>query len=240
MVCGSKTVYTMILTKEDIEIVADSILCDFMSKEKESNGHTPINKLATDYLGLKVTFEKLSDDNSLLGITAYEDTSFIIKVDGYRRVLRIKKNQIILDNSFVEIGKVEGLCGKRRFTLAHEVSHQILYHMQSEEEKNKTSRRYSMRTSNEVKGLQTEENWNEWQANYLGAALLMPRNQVLRFMENYLIYVKNEVPVTKQKTQLRTEVIIYYFSNHFKVSKTAAMIRLKQLGYINDEYRFNY
>ncbi len=37
-----------------------------------------------------------------------------------------------MDASFIQPGQVYKLCGKRRFTLAHECAHQILFQMESE------------------------------------------------------------------------------------------------------------
>ena len=46
---------------------------------------TPIDQFASDYLNLKVSFQKLSSDGSIYGLTAYVDTEYQIEVDGSQR-----------------------------------------------------------------------------------------------------------------------------------------------------------
>ncbi len=220
----------MILTREDIENIADNLIADFIATTGINVSATAIDQLATNYLGLRVTFEKLSNDGKFCGVTAYRDTLLKVEVDGYLRVICIKQNQIILDSDFMEVGKIQELCGKRRFTLAHEVAHQILFQMQSDEDKNKFNNEYSKREAHTIRQLKTVEDWNEWQANALGAALLMPRKKVEIFINEY-IRRANALPKLKKWAYLTDIVIIRNFSEYFHVSKSAAEIRLKHLGY---------
>ena len=66
-------------------------------------------------------------------MTAYADTEYQVVEMGITRKLRLKRNEVVLDRSFVEPGNIRKLCGKRRFTLAHECAHQILFQMESNE-----------------------------------------------------------------------------------------------------------
>ena len=65
------------------------------------------------------------------------------------------------------------LCGKRRFTLAHECAHQLLFHLESEDTKAACRKLYAERRTYSLRDLKSNEDWNEWQANVLGAAILM-------------------------------------------------------------------
>ena len=126
----------------------------------------------------------MSADGRICGLTSYADAEYIIEEMGVVRTIELKQNQILLDSSFLEAGKVKKLCGKRRFTLAHECAHQILFQMESEESQQKCRKLYSERRSYSLRDLKSREDWNEWQANALGAALLMPQaeiNQAMRF-----------------------------------------------------------
>ena len=108
-----------------------------------------------------------------------------------KRTLALKRNQVILDESFIRSGNVQRLCAKRRFTLAHECAHQILFQLESEEVKASCEMKYSARTAYTPRELKTREDWNEWQANVLGAAILLPQKEVdlamRRFAETPLI-----------------------------------------------------
>ncbi len=226
----------MILTREDIETIADNIIADFKKEIGIDTSFTLIEQLATDYLKLRVTFERLSNDSGFCGVTAYKDTRFKTVVDGNARIINVAKNQVILDSDFMEVGKIREFCGKRRFTLAHEVAHQILFNLESEEEKLKYDKMYSKRKAHTIRELKTFEDWNEWQANALGAALLMPRASVDVFMREIISSIRENLPFFLK--DLNISIYYYYivdsFCEYFHVSRSAAIIRLKHLGYIRD------
>ena len=119
----------------------------------------------------------VSPDGSICGVTAYADTEYKITELGITRTLALKRNQVILDESFIRSGNVQRLCAKRRFTLAHECAHQILFQLESEEVKASCEMKYSARTAYTPRELKTREDWNEWQANVLGAAILLPQKR---------------------------------------------------------------
>ena len=143
----------------------------------------------------------------------------------------MKRNQVILDESFIRSGNVQRLCAKRRFTLAHECAHQILFQLESEEVKASCEMRYSARTAYTPRELKTREDWNEWQANVLGAAILLPQKEVdlamRRFVETPLINYEGRYSYGDHLT-------LRLFCRLFGVSKTTASIRLRQLGYMVD------
>ena len=145
----------MYLSRAQIEEIAVAVMKDFNDfffnektgrKKNELQG-TPIDQFAKDYLGLRVSFARLSSDGNLCGLTAYADTEFVLEEGGVRRTIFLKQNQVILDMSFIAPGQVRTLCGKRRFTLAHECAHQILYQMQSEEVKASCRKKYAAHTA---------------------------------------------------------------------------------------------
>lgn len=74
---------------------------------------------------------------------------------------------------------------QRRFTLAHECAHQILFRLESEPVKNSLRSRYRHQQTYACRDLKSKEDWNEWQADTLGAALLMPRSAVVRYFQMY-------------------------------------------------------
>lgn len=125
----------MILSQRQLEEIAASTTKDFnrfffgdeADKPDRSALPTPIDQFAKNYLGLRVSFARLSPDGSICGVTAYADTEYKITELGITRTLALKRNQVILDESFIRSGNVQRLCAKRRFTLAHECAHQILF-----------------------------------------------------------------------------------------------------------------
>lgn len=135
----------MILSQKNIEEIAVAVIKDFQKSFFGSEADdparfalpTPIDQFASDYLNLKVSFQKLSSDGSIYGLTAYVDTEYQIEVDGSQRSIFLKTNDVVLDKSFIEPANIRKLCGKRRFTLAHECAHQILFQLDAKAKYNR-------------------------------------------------------------------------------------------------------
>ena len=88
----------MILSQKNIEEIAVAVIRDFQKSFFGSEADvparfalpTPIDQFASDYLNLKVSFQKLSSDGSIYGLTAYVDTEYQIEVDGSQRSIFLK------------------------------------------------------------------------------------------------------------------------------------------------------
>ena len=216
----------MILSQRQLEEIAASTTKDFnrfffgdeADKPDRSALPTPIDQFAKNYLGLRVSFARLSPDGSICGVTAYADTEYKITELGITRTLALKRNQVILDESFIRSGNVQRLCAKRRFTLAHECAHQILFQLESEEVKASCEMRYSARTAYTPRELKTREDWNEWQANVLGAAILLPQKEVDLAMRRF-----EETPLINYEGRYsyHDHLTLRLFCRLFGVSKSA-------------------
>ena len=201
-----------------------------MSSFSAAKPGTPIDQFAKEYLGLEVSFAHLSPDGSICGLTAYADTEYITEEMGVKRTIPLRKNQILMDTSFIQPGQVQKLCGKRRFTLAHECAHQILFQMESETAQSAYAKKYSARTVYSLRDLKTREDWNEWQANVLGAAILMPQREIDLAVA---YYARGRKLISYDGTYAYWDkVALDRICQQFGVSKTAAVIRLKQLGHL--------
>lgn len=230
----------MILTHMKIEEIAAVVTKNFnqffFGPEVETHRSfvqaTPIDQLARDYLGLTVSFARLSSDGSICGLTAYADTEYRIEENGIVRSIPLKQNRVLLDESFIQPGQVRKLCGKRRFTLAHECAHQILYQLESDEAKAAYKKRYAERTAYSLRDLKTREDWNEWQANTLGAAILMPQKEIDLAMWRFACGRK--LKNYEGRFDYSDKLALSLICSTLGVSKSAAIIRLRQLGYIED------
>ncbi len=228
----------MYLSYQDIEKIADTVMHDFNAEfygntiEAKEPHPTPIEQFAVDYLNLTVKAERLCSDGSICGITAYSDTELETSIYGYLARMPVKQNEVFLDISFFQPGNIRRLCGSRRFTLAHECAHQLLYHMEPDEGRASCRKMYAYKTSYTARELKTKEDWNEWQANALGAALIMPRRDVALLAEPLLRGRKISVHFDRCTEQ--DVAIIQYVSGFFHTSVQAAKIRLERLGYLKD------
>lgn len=228
----------MILSHKEIEEIAVAITLDFneffYGKRQEDHipRGTPIDQFARDYLGLKVSFAPLSSDGSICGLTAYSDTEYIVEKDGVQYSIPLHRNQVLMDTSFIQPNSVRRLCGKRRFTLAHECAHQILFHIESDEIKARYQQQYSTRKAYSPRELKTREDWSEWQANALGAAILMPQREI-DLAVDYFNHGRGFISYEGFFTYT-DKLPLNMICKQFGVSKAAAVIRLEQLGYIEN------
>ena len=230
----------MILSHMQIEEIAAAVTKDFNEFFFGKNSDigrttaraTPIDQFAKDYLGLSVSFAHLSSDGSLCGLTAYTDTEYTIEEQGVKRTIPLKANQVLLDLSFIQPGQVHALCGKRRFTLAHECAHQILFGMESDNDKRTHKSKYAPRAAYSLRDLKTREDWNEWQANVLGAAILMPQKEIDLAM--WYFAAGRTLINYEGRFSYKDRFSLSLLCQQLGVSKAAAVIRLRQLGYIED------
>lgn len=123
-----------------------------------------IRKLYEDNISGKLNDKRF---NAMLSDYELELEALEADIDRDKRTIPLKANQVLLDLSFIQPGQVHALCGKRRFTLAHECAHQILFGMESDNDKRTHESKYAPRAAYSLRDLKTREDWNEWQANVL-------------------------------------------------------------------------
>jgi len=228
----------MYLSYQDIEEIAEAVMDEFNAfffgnDPRGKIPHaTPIDQFARDFLKLDVRVERLCSDSSISGVTAYSDTELHTTIFGYPVCIPLSQNEVIIDIEFMQPGNVQRLCGKRRFTLAHECAHQILFQMESDEGKAACRRQYSDKRSYTAKELKSKEDWNEWQANVLGAAILLPRKGVSEAARALL--KGRRIISAYGKFTRRDREVIYEIADYFRASPQAVAIRLERLGFIYD------
>ncbi len=236
----------MILSHKQIEEIAAAVTGDFnqfffgdgFENSRRFVQCTPIDQFAKDFLGLSVSFARLSADGSICGLTAYADTEYEIEEMGIKRTIPLKQNQVLLDESFIKPGQVKQLCGKRRFTLAHECAHQILYQYESDEGKAACQKKYAAHSTFSLRDLKTHEDWNEWQANALGAAILMPQSEIDLAM--WYFAAGRKLINYDGRFSYRDKMTLSMICQQLGVSKSAAIIRLRQLGHLEDRPYLEY
>jgi len=236
----------MILSRLDLEEIGAAVINDFHNffrddtsfSGKRCAAATPIDLFASRYLGLRVSYTRLSSDGSLCGLTAYADTEYKITELGVTRTIPLKRNQVLLDSSFLRPGYVNQNSGRRRFTLAHECAHQILFQLAADTQKSVCMDQYLGHKAYSLRDLKYREDWNEWQANVLGAAILMPQKEVNCFMQS--LAGGRKLKNYGGRFSNSDQVVLISLCHTFEVSRSAALIRLKGLGYIEDLSRSKY
>ena len=225
----------MILSLANIEDIADSMLREYLGALPDDVSEVrsiDIEAFASRCLGLNVAYTRLSDTGDILGLTTYADVD--VELDRYmdKQTITVPKNTILIDDSLVKpVARPDVNRGRRRFTISHECSHQILFRREPVERQQVLLRQYSGR-SYSLRELVTKEDWSEWQANALGAALLMPPVSIRLLMAKHgnrrLICYDNHFASNDK-------LVLSHLCRVLDVSKTALVIRLRQLGFIEDK-----
>ena len=219
----------MVLSRNDIEKIAEAELVSFtggLVRGERSIRALPVEDFAMHHLGLRLIYTRLSNDGQTLGVTTYADTD--ISLNRYCRIdtIHVLKDTVLLDECMKDSQDWQhGEVGRRRFTVAHECAHQILYRREPENRRTELQQQYSARAFS-LREMKSLDSWGEWQANAVAAALLMPKK--------YIALMLNGRRITYYGKRLNNpdRFIFDSMCYRFGVSKTAMKLRLRELGYL--------
>jgi Zn-dependent peptidase ImmA (M78 family) len=138
------------------------------------------------------------------------------------------------------IGISKKIAGTQRelFIIGHEFGHYLLHQklsIQQELMNSFSDSEYDFTIGKNR--LENPRHWIEWQANYFSASLLLPKTSLIAKTWQYQYAKHNLIFDDNYETQKKFRKIIIKLSNHFSVSKTTVMYRLKELNMISDNTR---
>ena len=146
-----------------------------------------------------------------------------------------EKESFCLDEKTVIVDKELHDDKKRRgmynFTVMHEISHQVLKMLFPGEYKNVSYRTYH---HNRMDWHQPITDWEEWQANALASALLMPKDLIHQGM--YYCGLEGRIEILNRKYRAKEYAAFSNLADFLGVSKTALAIRMKYLGLIGEDH----
>ena len=234
--CNANGMY--ILSRTDIEYIADRILREYMPEALRGERAIDIVALAEEGLNLTITELTLDTDEKVLGALYIEDSGDIACFDetGVPNTVKARAGTIVINVPLN--GKLS--MERKRFTIAHECAHWILhrayralakrrFRIAAQEPPNVVCR--GMGAEQTRHELKTDEDWAEWQANTLASALLMPNQSVREYAERYLSFWDLDSFPEGGYSRARIEAVDG-ISSRFMVSTRAAELRLTQLGLI--------
>lgn len=163
----------------------------------------PLEYLIEIEHGIKIIYANLSHDNSILGVTIFEDCAVPIfdETTNKYKVIFVKAGTIIIDISLPY--KAEK---KFMFTLAHEFAHWLIhydYFIKSNEVANKTTRK--------------QQDEIEADADLLALSLLLPRGRV-------------KVAYDRLRYKLKKDVAVRVISDTFNVPVSLVTKRLQNMN----------
>lgn len=118
-------------------------------------------------------YQILSLDGSILGVTSPDEQFATIYMENEGCLYYLDGNTILIDGRLCLSPRN---AGRKNYTLAHEISHQVLY--KAFPGRFSSAQQLMYHTRKKPKEHRTVADWTEWQADALAAALLMPENAI--------------------------------------------------------------
>ena len=217
------------LSRKELEDIADKVTRKYFHLLHATTGSLPpIDPilLAEEIVHLKVRFLPLCSDGSILGLTAFDsiDLNFNMS-DGSTFTEHISNGDVVIDSTLQE----SGVLGRCNFTIAHETGHQILYNLFPADYGAVCNRKSHIMYRREKES----HNWVEWQADSLAAFIMMPRILISESM--YRFDLGDKVEMLNRVFRPAEYQRFCDMATYLGVSKQALSIRLKQLGYLDNE-----
>lgn len=226
------------LSRNDLEAIGNRVIRAYM-KLPEIKGQAVYRimpeVLAESLLGLKLDYQHLSFDGTVLGLTSFESIGINLPgADESGELYFLDGKTILIESDLAE--DVEQT-GRRNFTITHETSHQVLkmmfpsdYGARPHEKPIHFCRANSMRN-------RPISDWEEWQTNALSSVLLLPRPLVEQAME--MFGVQGKIRILNKLFAREDYARFVSMTELLGCSKTALAIRMNQLGYLGEDYLDN-
>ncbi len=209
-------------------------LCDELIRHFLSGNATPpfvdIDSFVQDFMKCSIFYEHFAEeDPDKIGFTGDGRSPLMVRRGKEVQSVVFPRNTIVLDRFLLKPAEEY----RRRFVLSHEIGH-ILANQINPESAACFHRTYDKERTYTISEMKSRYAMGEWQANAIGAALLMPRflirDTLLKFTG------ATSIPVYGNAVfHPREKVILQKMADSLRVSYTALVIRLRDLKCL--EYR---
>lgn len=226
------------LSRNDIEAIAEKYVKAYL--ELPENKSAQVYRIEPEImlekvLGLNVEYMHLSYDGSILGMTSFVELGVqVFENDDEEAFFFLDGKTVLVESDLNYDNKSKG---RKNFTLMHEGSHQI-FKMLFPNDYGVTQQSAGVHyyKANTERSRQIND-WEEWQANTLAAAILLPKCLIEKGMFLFGLGKKIEC---LNKIYYPAEYERYSaLADFLGSSKKALAIRMKQLGLLDQEYLEN-
>jgi len=227
--------FVPIISKKEMDQEATKFLRKYCPEALESPMPVPVEDIAELKMELEIDYVNIDEACETLGMMIFSDGAVeLYDPENDEYVLRPYKRGTLLVES--NIGDVSNR-GRERFTIAHEIVHWHIHKLRFTMLglKDKSLTKACRCPQEKAYNPKTPEEWMEWQADNLAAAILMPaemfRRKAIEIKANYKVGSKiNDHMWLGFSPSIINELIIDALAEAFHVSKQAAEIRLKTLN----------
>lgn len=222
------------LTRNDLEKIAACVFNDYKHLPRfagQQVDYVDPEILACGLCGLSIDHFHLSKDRLILGMTAFQEIGVEVYDDtGQPHVYDLDGRTLLVEK---DLKDDPAQYGRYHFTVAHETAHQILADLCP------TDRVIQNRIVY-YRGLSPRypiQDWNEWQADNLASALLLPTEVVLRALRRFEL--ENGIDILNKIYRPKEYERFCKVAEFLGASKQAMAIRLKRLSLLKKEYLQN-
>lgn len=227
------------LSRIDIEGIAEQYVKAYMALPEVRDTH--IYRIEPELflervLGLEVAYRHLSYDGNILGLTAFERVGVEVLNEADEAEYMMLDGRTVLVESDLRSDKKRK--GRMNFTLMHEGSHQIfkkLFPNDYGAVRNRTAEIHYYKVSTEKCGY--IKDWEEWQANTLGSAALLPKELIMQGM--FLFGLGERIECLNKVFRPGEYERFAAMADFLGSSKKALAIRMRQLGLLKKDYLDN-
>lgn len=215
------------MSRAELEEISEGLITAYANKfSNRVIQSIDIEHFITEFLMLRIEYASFAEDDAgRIGFLADGATPLLVHQDGKIIPFVFPKDTIVLDKFLL----AEKEQGRRRFTMAHEASHHILSKMYAMPSEGRFHAEYDSERSYSKEELAQMFASVEWQADTMGASLLMPR----RIIENALAKYNQSNPIKVYGDNTITskdKAVIRRMAAYIGVSYTALVIRLRDIG----------
>ena len=218
------------LSRNDIERIAKVVLNQYkvMFVPTQHICYTvDVTQLAR-MVGFRIEYVHITADGSILGQTSSGAVWTTIYDDNMNRMyFELDGSTILVEKRLLNDPRLEG---RKNFTIAHEIAHQIINRKFPEmyDTQNRTFCDYR-RSAKHKKEI---VDWHEWQADALAAALLLPLDVLQDSM--FVFGLGEKLKLLSRKYSSTRFELFCEMADYLKVSRTALSYRMEQLGLLDN------
>lgn len=217
------------LSRSDIEKIAESAINQYkaMYIPAQHLCYTVDTAKLAEMLSLKIEYVHITADGSILGQTSSGSVWTAIYDHNMNRMyFELDGSTILVEKRLLNDPRMEG---RKNFTIAHEIAHQILNRkypeMYGPQNRTFCDYRRSAKPKKEI------VDWHEWQADALAAALLLPREVLKDSM--FVFGLGEKMKMLSRKYSNTKFELFCEMADYLQVSRTALSYRMEQLGLLD-------